>query len=185
MNTLNCSIKAKKTNRISFLFIIPFLVFQSCRHSKETTKTSTVKSSPKNTEKVAQVLGVSEKEIKENKLYKFIGDWYGTTYKYGGCDKNGIDCSCFIGTLYTNVYRVSLQRNASAIHKECKRVKESNLKEGDFVFFKIGTKEVSHVGVYLKDNKFVHASTSKGVIINDLNDPYYKKYFYEGGKLRD
>lgn len=170
--------------RFKYLFIVPLifsLIITSCKSKKAVVKDN------KADDKVSVVstkLNLSEKEVKKNPLYSFVSEWYGAPYKYGGCSKWGVDCSCFTGLLYQKVYGTSIERNASSIYKECKRVKQSKLKEGDFVFFKIGSKSVSHVGVYLKDNKFVHASTSRGVIINDLNEDYYRKHFYEGGKLK-
>lgn len=133
---------------------------------------------------VAEKLNISEKEVQNKKLYLFISEWYGTPYKYGGCGRSGIDCSCFTGTLYQKVYGKTLARSSKDIHRDCSRVKESNLKEGDFLFFKIGSKEITHVGVYLKDRKFVHASTKKGVMISSLDEEFFKKVFYEAGRLK-
>jgi lipoprotein Spr len=57
------------------------------------------------------------------------------------------------------------------------------MREGDLVFFKIGQNTVSHVGVYLTNDRFVHASTSSGVMISDLKEPYWKKYYAGGGRM--
>jgi lipoprotein Spr len=62
-------------------------------------------------------------------------------------------------------------------------INKTELKEGDLVFFKIGSKSISHVGVYIGDNKFAHASSSKGVMISNLNDSYWQRYFYKGGRI--
>lgn len=173
------------TSKINVLMLGLALLFSSCHHKKNVEDKITIKSTPNNKVAiVAEKLSVSEKEVRHKKLYSFVSDWYGTPYKYGGCDKGGIDCSCFTGLLYKKVYGVTVARNSSLIHKEADHIKTSHLREGDLVFFKIGTKDVSHVGIYLKDNKFVHASTSKGVIINDLNETYYKKYYYEAGRVK-
>lgn len=130
-------------------------------------------------------LGLTNKEIKSSKLYTFINDWYGVPYKYGGCQKTGVDCSCFADNLYKDVYHRKLGRTAGEIYKECDKIKTDHIKEGDLVFFKINSSNISHVGVYLKNNKFVHASTSKGVMISDLTETYYKKYFYSAGRLKE
>ena len=61
--------------------------------------------------------------------------------------------------------------------------RKEELKEGDLVFFKINSKSISHVGVYLGDDKFAHASSSKGVMISNLNEAYWKRYYYKGGRL--
>lgn len=129
-------------------------------------------------------LGVSEKEIANSKLLVFVDDWYGVPYKYGGCLKTGIDCSCFTNLLCEKVYNLKVARQAGDMYKESKKITEDELKEGDLVFFKIGGSSVSHVGVYLKSKMFVHSSTSKGVIINSMDEAYYRKYFHAGGRIR-
>lgn len=171
--------------KISGLVLGISLLFSACHPKKDVEDKITIKSVPSNKiTLVAEKLNVSEKEVRNKKLYSFISDWYGTPYKYGGCDKGGVDCSCFTGILYKKVYGVVVGRNSSLIYKESEHIKASHLREGDLVFFNAGTKDVSHVGVYLKDNKFVHASTSKGVMINDLGETYYKKYFYGAGRVK-
>ncbi len=168
--------------------LVPFLLFMlllpACKSKKHISKNEEVQAPVKNATIVSEKLGISEREVGKSNLYTFIGEWYGTPYKYGGCGKDGIDCSCFSGALYRHVYGKNLARSARDIYKDCNRVKESNLKEGDLLFFKIGSKDITHVGVYLKDRKFVHASTKKGVMISDLDEEFFKKTFYEAGRLR-
>ncbi|HEX7367081.1 MAG TPA: NlpC/P60 family protein, partial [Pelobium sp.] len=62
-------------------------------------------------------------------------------------------------------------------------VNKMDLKEGDLVFFKIHSKSISHVGVYIGDHKFAHASSSRGVMISNLEEPYWQRYFYKGGRV--
>lgn len=176
--------------RSHILFLSVALVsvgfFVSCHSRKETTtsvKNETTKSGDVKLKGIASILGVSEKELTDKKLYGFVSEWYGVPYKYGGCTKNGTDCSCLTINLYSTVYRKQLPRTADEMAKACDKVSEKKCDEGDMVFFKINSKQVSHVGVILKNNKFVHASTSKGVLISDLNDVYYKKYFYCFGRM--
>lgn len=133
--------------------------------------------------KYASKIGVSKSEIKNIKLYSFIDDWYGVKYKYGGMSKAGIDCSGFCNVLYNSVYNKSIKRTTSDLYKDIKKVGKKKLKEGDLVFFHISKKKNSHVGVYLMNNKFVHASSSKGVIISSLDNPYYKRTYSKGGSL--
>ncbi len=166
------------------LIVIGFIV--SCHSHKEvatSVKNDSAKVSDVKIKNVATILGVSEKEIRGEKLYEFVTDWYGVPYKYGGCSKSGTDCSCLTINLYSSVYKKQLPRSADDMAKACDKVSERKADEGDMVFFKINSKQVSHVGVILKNNKFVHASTSKGVLISDLNDAYYKKYFYCYGRM--
>lgn len=134
-------------------------------------------------DKYAEKLQVSKSSLTNIKLYNFIDEWYGVRYQYGGLTKQGVDCSGFCNVLYNNVYKKQLPRSTKEIVKVIKKTSQSNLKEGDLVFFNISGKKNSHVGVYLINNYFVHASTSKGVIISNLQNPYYKKAFNKGGEV--
>jgi lipoprotein Spr len=116
-------------------------------------------------------------------LYYKAFDWIGTKYKYAGESKKGIDCSGFASTVYNDVYCIKLEGGSGDIYKSTTPVKKENLKEGDLVFFKIKRGKISHVGIYLANNKFVHASVHSGVVISSLEEPYYKKYFFSGGRL--
>jgi lipoprotein Spr len=129
-------------------------------------------------------LGVSESDIKNESLYRFINEWSGVPYKYAGKNKNGIDCSGLTTTLYLNLYKKTISSSTKALVGEVKKIKESDLKEGDLVFFITNEKSISHVGVYLQNNKFVHASTKKGVMISDLNEPYFKKTYACSGRVK-
>lgn len=151
----------------------------------KTTRSDNSSSSSSSTyrNKYAQKLGVSASQLKSEKLYSFVNQWEGTPYRYGGTSKSGVDCSAFVGALYREVYNKNLPRTTSEIGKVVKSVSKSNLNEGDIVIFDINGKKGSHMGVYLANNKFIHASTSKGVMISDLNNPYYVKAFSRGGKI--
>jgi murein DD-endopeptidase / murein LD-carboxypeptidase len=130
-------------------------------------------------------LGLSDKQIRQNKLYSFVEDWYGTPYKYGGCKKSGVDCSCFASILYENVYGKKTGRSAMEIFEQCDMLSLKDSRQGDLVFFKINSKNITHVGVLLKNQLFVHASTSRGVIVNSLQEAYYKKFFFCAGRLQN
>lgn len=173
-----------KTNSILFLCVL-FLLY-SCSTSKKTVskEQTTGKAKPEKIQATyAGLLGVDKKKIENIPLYSFIDEWYGTPYQYGGKSKKGIDCSGFTATLYQQVYKKSISGNAESIYDQCKSVSKSDLKEGNLVFFKIDSKKITHIGVYLQNNKFVHASTKKGIMISDLNEEYFKKYYYKSGRL--
>jgi cell wall-associated NlpC family hydrolase len=135
--------------------------------------------------KYAEILGVRTKEIRNASLYLFIDKWLGANYRRGGCDISGIDCSGFVQKLYAEVYGVDLLRTAIDQFSNCKRIKHSrDAEEGDLVFFHIRSrKRISHVGVYLGNDYFVHASTSNGVIISNLNEEYWHRYFAGCGRI--
>lgn len=121
---------------------------------------------------------------KDPNLYAFIGEWYATPYLYGGETRNGIDCSSFTQHLFSAVYNTDLVRTAAEQYNSASPIAEKeNLEKGDLVFFSINTSRISHVGFYLGNGKFVHASCSRGVMISDLNEPYWSRYFVAGGRI--
>jgi hypothetical protein len=134
--------------------------------------------------KYAILMNVPVEALTNLKLFTFIDDWYGAPYHFGGNSKDGIDCSAFSGNLETAVYGIGLPRMAKDQYKFCEHVKRNNLEEGDLVFFHTTRKGISHVGVYLGNNKFVHASLNYGVTISDLNDSYYSRAFRAGGRVK-
>lgn len=81
-------------------------------------------------------------------------------------------------------YHILLTGSARDIYKKVDPIKKGELREGDLVFFKIKKGRISHVGIYLGQNKFAHASTQLGVTISDLTEPYYQKYFYQAGRIK-
>ncbi len=134
--------------------------------------------------KYAPLLNTDQDNIINLLLYKAIDDWMGVPYKYGGISKKGVDCSGFTAAVYNATYQIPLARRAADMYAMVnEKVQKSDLKEGDLVFFDIGRRELSHVGVYLTNGRFVHASTSRGVVISDLEMDYYKKYFRCGGRI--
>jgi cell wall-associated NlpC family hydrolase len=120
----------------------------------------------------------------ENKdLMKVIASWIGAPYKWGGCGKDGVDCSCFVQTVYREVYGISLSRNSGAMFdNDLIPADKENLREGDIISFKMKDDRISHIGIYLKNNRFVHVSRKKGVVISSLDRPYFQKRFYSAGR---
>jgi len=123
--------------------------------------------------------------LRSKKLYSFITDWTGVRYRLGGLDKSGIDCSGFALLLQRDIYGNTLPRRSRDQAESVKEKKFAELKEGDLVFFSFGGREVDHVGVYLNDNYFVHASTTKGVIVDDLRVAAYQKTFVKAGSVKN
>ena len=129
-------------------------------------------------------LGLERREGDNEQLYSAIQEWMGTPYKYGGTTKSGVDCSAFVGNVFRQVYKVNLHRVANDIQQDVTPVEKNELREGDIVFFTNSKGRVSHVGIYLRDGMFAHASTSRGVIISRLSDTYWSKHFYRCGRVR-
>lgn len=132
----------------------------------------------------SQKLGVDLKGDEDKELIKTMAEWKGTPYKYASNTKRGTDCSGFVTSVYDEVYGKKLQRSSYDMVKDVSFISKKNMKTGDILFFKISGKKISHVGIYIADNKFIHAATKTGVVINDLNQEYYKKSFYKAGRVK-
>lgn len=170
-------------NRIFyFLCVCLLLNITSCSIFKKKAKAVPPKETPSSStkallEKYSKIIG---KDVYDEELYSFIDEWKGTPYKFGGKTKAGVDCSNFSCALLREVYKFpqTYYFPSSKLAEQGKRVQKNDAKEGDLVFFSINqNSKISHVGIYLTNNKFVHASTSKGVIINSLEEDYYKKRY--------
>src|ERR1700749_2181015 len=156
----------------------------------QTTKTSPSPVDDKNSDDqeslakdyLSQIMGVALSATSNMKLFHFVYDWIGTPYHFGGESRRGIDCSAFTKELYSEVFNLDIKRSSRDIFSMVNPVGKDELKEGDLVFFKIHSRSISHVGIYLGNNRFAHAS-SKGVAISSLDDAYYKRYFYRGGRM--
>jgi len=156
----------------------------ACHAKKDSSSTNTSAEASKSVmTKYAGIIGVPEKELNKKLIY-FVDAWYGVPYKWGGADKGGVDCSHLVCRTYKDVYDKRIAGTAVDLEKMSSHVKESKLKEGDLVFFKIESEKISHVGVYIANIKFIHASVKKRFIINSVEDKYYKKYFYTGGRIQ-
>jgi cell wall-associated NlpC family hydrolase len=131
--------------------------------------------------KYSLLLDLDVEAISNLPLFSFIESWWGTRYRLGGNDRTGIDCSAFTQVLYDSILHINLPRISRDQYQALATVPPQDLKEGDLVFFGSGN-GVSHVGFYLRNNKFVHASTSEGVTISDLNDTYWSRRFVGAGR---
>lgn len=138
--------------------------------------------------KYANYLQVQPEAIRNKTLYHFIEHWLHTPYKWGGMDERGIDCSAFLQRLFADVYLIKIPRTSieQFFAERVERFKSSRyLSEGDLVFFRtMEGKYVSHVGLYLQNDMFVNSSSSKGVSIASLKDPYWKKRYVASGRLK-
>lgn len=135
-------------------------------------------------EKYSKIIG---NRVEDETLYTFIDEWLGVPYKFGGKTKTGIDCSNFSCELLRRVYSFpnGFYFPSSKIAEQGSKINISKAKEGDVVCFSINqNSKISHIGIYLANNKFVHASTTNGVIISSLDEDYYKKRFSFAIRLR-
>jgi probable lipoprotein NlpC len=179
--------KLKPGLHTSLLFLFSVIIFSSCHSRKAVMKGEPgeiVQPQASIADKYSQLLGVNKSDIQNGRLYAFIDQWYGTPYKFGGMDKDGVDCSGLTVLLEQQVYGIILPRTTSQQINVIKREYEEDMKEGDLVFFDFDGKKFSHVGVYLQNGYIVHASSTKGVIIVPLHGSMYK-YFSRCGSVID
>jgi probable lipoprotein NlpC len=176
---------AMKLNRHTLLLCVTVIMLSACHSKKAVLKGEAgeiVQPQPSIAEKYAAIMGVDKDDIKNGRLYNFIELWTGVPYKFGGLDKDGVDCSGLTLLLEQQVYGINLPRITYQQVAVIKRKYEEELKEGDLVFFDFDGKQFSHVGVYLQNGYIVHASSTKGVIVVPLHGSMYK-YFSRAGSI--
>lgn len=176
------------------MILAGYSLFVSCRTPKKGTRKE--RPSRLNKKDIPEVKkgNTKEVEIKKNlpssenrneELYAFIERWKGVPHKMGGTSTRGVDCSGLVIQIYKEVYgQQFINRRARDIYTETEAIAKKDLKEGDLVFFKIRSKNIDHIGLYLSNGDFVHASSSKGVMISNLEQAYFKKYFFCGGRKK-
>lgn len=137
--------------------------------------------------KFSEKWGLDLDGTEDKHLIMAVDEWMGTRYRWGGCSKDdGVDCSCFVKSIYEDVYGIELSRSSSSIfYNNLVPVKKEELQEGDLICFTGKNDVISHIGLYLKDDKFVHASRTGGVKIDNLNNEYYKQRFFSGGRVTE
>ena len=111
--------------------------------------------------------------------------WIGTPYVYGGTTRKGADCSGFLQRLFADIAAVSLPRNSRKQAEYCRKVPDRMLQPGDLVFFdgsRIGS-GIAHVGLYVGDGRMIHASSSRGVIVSDIGERYYRERYRRAGRV--
>ena len=129
-------------------------------------------------------IDVAVEELNNIPLLTKIDEWWGTPYCLGGSSKGCIDCSFFTLDVMKSTYNINLKRTAAEQYEQSEKIDWADLKEGDLIFFKTeGRKNITHVGIYLTNNKFAHASTSQGVTISDLTESYWQKRLYSLGRV--
>ncbi len=112
------------------------------------------------------------------RLYQQYSEWRGVKYKMGGMSKQGVDCSGFVRLTFADLFSLKLPRDTILQARGGVEIDKGDLRSGDLVFFRIN-KRTQHVGIYLEESRFVHASTSRGVMISSMTQPYWQKRYWK------
>ena len=124
---------------------------------------------------------LSEKQIQ---IKSYARGFLGIPYRYGGTTRNGMDCSGFVMRIYKDLYGIKLPHSANKLYRKGRKISLRIIRPGDLVFFRNGNwSKASHVGIYLDQGNFIHASSSRGVIISHLSEKYYKTRFIGARRL--
>ena len=115
-----------------------------------------------------------------NQQYK---DWHNVPHRMGGLSKDGIDCSGLVYLTYRSKFGVDMPRSTELQSKVGYQVNQSQLRAGDLLFFKTGIK-VRHVGMYIDEGNFLHASSSKGVMISNIKNPYWSSAYWKARRIK-
>lgn len=126
---------------------------------------------------------ITKKSALNNELFDFYSKWEGVRYKLGGESKKGIDCSAFIQKAFKEKFDLEMPRTTLLQSNIGKEIKKDELEIGDLVFFKTGKSK--HVGIYIDNGKFMHASTKIGVTISDLDNDYFSKNYWKAQRIID
>ena len=128
---------------------------------------------------IEQVVLKSMPEPVQN-LLQYALSYEGVSYRRGGISpESGFDCSGFVRHVFDHVEGVTLPHNANALSQIGNRIKTTDLLPGDLVFFRFMRNTISHVGIYLGNNQFIHASSTRSgsVMVSNLADGYWSKHF--------
>lgn len=159
-----------------------------CTGCKSAQKT-VIKDTPSHSQQIhtpSEKETVTDQTAVEHPLIAEARRWLGTPYRYGGQEIGvGTDCSGMIMEIFRTVLGIKLPRNSAAQQEYCIPVKKEKLETGDLVFFssKTNGKNISHVGIFIDKGFFIHASSSRGVIVSHLDENYYLNHFHSCGRV--
>lgn len=136
------------------------------------------KAFPDSWEKTIQRADTSYMSSANKDLLRYIAFYLGSPYREGGLTRTGFDCSGLVVRIFYDAFGIMLPHNSYALYQEGKLLGDSDPKIGDLLFFKTGsTDTINHVGIYIIGTRFVHASSTRGVVISDLRSDYYRNNF--------
>ena len=155
------------------------------QHSPEDTVSpshSPAKEHPQTTKPSKPKPAPSPDELVKASLYQQHQEWKGIPYRLGGMSRRGIDCSALVYLIYRDLMGIQLPRTTRYQALAGEAIKQGQLRPGDLVFFRTGRRG-RHVGIYIEEGKFLHASVSRGVTISHLSNDYWKNRYWRARRL--
>lgn len=177
------NIKWPQHNVAAILIFILFVpAVSSCRMSRDISSINF-----RELAYASLTLGFDIEEHDNHQLYLEAARWIGVPYRMSGTTKSGVDCSGLTCSLYAKIYDYKLSRSSKEQYfRDCIRVvSRKQLQLGDLVFFSssgLSVEEIDHVGLYLKEGRFIHASSSRGVVVDNLTTPYWSQKLVKCGR---
>lgn len=171
----------KRIFHILMIVFIATTLLSSCRSAKK---------SAVNSDQVAKVANVhvGKANHEQKRIIEEAYTWLGTPYKYAAQEKGvGTDCSGMVMKVYETVTGELLPRNSAKQAEFCDEKSAEDVKIGDLIFFATGKnpEKISHVGIIIDNETFIHASSSKGVVVSNFTTPYYRRTFRKFGRVPD
>ncbi|MBC7447935.1 MAG: C40 family peptidase [Hymenobacteraceae bacterium] len=132
----------------------------------------------------SQELGVELNHEADKSLIETVARWLGAPYRSGGSTPFGTDCSGFVMRAYQQAYGITLVHSSGGLFQRTARVKRTEMREGDLVFFRRSRRSpIYHVGIYLRDGKFVHSQSHVGVKVSSLREGYWGRNYCGAGRV--
>ncbi len=169
-------------NKLLPFATILFVVFFALTACAKTPVKQTYKPPRTHASDVRKADATGSSTIKD-KIYLQYQQWKGTRHAMGGLSKRGVDCSGFVYLTYREKLGMEIPRSTKLQSQAGKKIKRSELRPGDLVFFKTGFKG-RHVGIYIEKGKFLHVSKKKGVMISSLAGYYWKDRYWQSRRVR-
>lgn len=130
-----------------------------------------------------QRMDLADSEQVKQVLNQQYQDWRDVPHRMGGTSKNGVDCSGLVYTTYRTRFGVDVPRSTASQSRSGRSVSREQLRAGDLVFFKTGV-FTRHVGMYIGKGAFLHASSSNGVTISNLEDGYWRRTYWKARRVQ-
>ncbi len=126
--------------------------------------------------------GIQIGENSDTALYNAVFPLMGIPHR-SRAGRNGLDCSGFVKKVFHVAYEKQLRGSSRDMYRNATPIPLDELRESDLIFFTIGSSQINHVGIYLNNGKFAHASSSAGVSVNDLQENYYRRHFKGAARI--